>query len=291
MAEKKVSLWKRLKFKFRITVVNDTMYEEVFRFRVSLLRIIVGLGILAMLLVLITSYLIAFTSIREWIPGYPDKNFRTEMLATSLRLDSIQGEIDKRDNFIRSLQIMIGGGEYGQEPNDTLVNENTALSSVKYDTIMLQITEEELAFRTEIENEERFSLGLGMKPANKEYYHFYSPVTGYVVSQFNEKEKHYGIDVVTKKDAPVMAVLDGVVVFTDWTINTGHVVAIQHSNDLMTIYKHNSNLLCKQGDYVRAGQVIANVGDTGKETTGPHLHFEIWRAGNPLNPEDFIQFK
>lgn len=264
------------------------MYEEIFHIRISLLHVIVGLGFLALLLVLITSYLIAFTSIKEWIPGYPDGNVRSEIIANALRLDSIEAELDKRDNFIRSLQVMIGGGEYGTAA-DTI--DSAVGTTTHFDTIIMQITEEELAFRTEIENEERFSLGLGIKPTNKEYYHFYPPVSGYVINSFNEKERHYGIDVVTKKDAQVMAVLDGVVIFTDWTINTGHVVAIQHANNLMSIYKHNSVLLCKQGDYIRTGQVIANVGNSGHETTGTHLHFEMWRAGTPLNPEDFIQFK
>lgn len=287
----KISFWKRLRYKFRLVVLNETMFEEIFRIRLSLMQIIVGLGVLALILVLVTSYLIAFTSIREWIPGYPDGNFRTEMLETSLRLDSIQGELDKRDNFIRSLQIMIGGGEYGTELEEQFNADTMHHYNTQYDTIMLQISEEEQAFRLALEEEERFSLGLGIKPANKEYYHFYPPVTGYVVSSFNELEKHYGVDVVTKKDAQVMSVLDGVVIFTDWTVNTGHVIAIQHANNMMSIYKHNSTVLCKQGDYVRTGQVIANVGNTGKETSGPHLHFEMWRAGNPLNPEDFIQFK
>ena len=287
----KISFWKRLRYKFRLVVLNETMFEEIFRIRLSLMHVIVGLGVLALILVLVTSYLIAFTSIREWIPGYPDGNFRTEMLETSLRLDSIQSELDKRDNFIRSLQIMIGGGEYGTELEEQFNADTSYHHNTQYDTIMLQISEEEQAFRLALEEEERFSLGLGIKPANKEYYHFYPPVTGYVVSSFNELEKHYGVDVVTKKDAQVMSVLDGVVVFTDWTINTGHVIAIQHANNMMSIYKHNSVVLCKQGDYVRTGQVIANVGNTGKETSGPHLHFEMWRAGNPLNPEDFIQFK
>lgn len=287
----KISFRKRLRHKFRLTIINDTTYEMIFRIRLSLMHVIIGIGVLSLILVLVTSYLIAFTSIRNWIPGYPDSSFRTEMLETALRVDSIQSELDKRDNFIRSLQIMIGGGEYGIEESDTTNLEEVADAN-GYDTIMLRLTEEERAFRTELEDEERFSLGLGIKPTNKEYYHFYSPVSnGYVVSPFNEKEKHYGIDVVTKSEAPVMAILDGVVVFTDWTINTGHVVAIQHANNLMSIYKHNSILLCKQGDYVRTGQVIANVGNSGKETSGPHLHFEMWRAGNPLNPEDFIQFK
>ncbi|MDE6451616.1 MAG: M23 family metallopeptidase, partial [Odoribacter sp.] len=103
--------------------------------------------------------------------------------------------------------------------------------------------------------------------------------------------RHYATDGAAKSRPKLAAVLDGVVVFAGWTVKTGYVIQVQHANDLLSIYKHNSVLLKKQGDYVRAGEVLAAVGNTGEESSGPHLHFELWRAGNPLNPEDFIKFK
>ena len=114
---------------------------------------------------------------------------------------------------------------------------------------------------------------------------------GIVTQSFDEKKRHYGTDIVAKANAKVAAVLDGVVIFTDWTVKTGYVIQVQHTNDLISVYKHNSILLKKQGDYVRAGEVLVVVGNTGEESSGPHLHFELWRAGNPLNPENFIKFK
>ena len=130
-----------------------------------------------------------------------------------------------------------------------------------------------------------------MKAHHHDYYHFFPPVEGIVTQSFDEKKRHYGTDIVAKANAKVAAVLDGVVIFTDWTVKTGYVIQVQHTNDLISVYKHNSILLKKQGDYVRAGEVLGVVGNTGEESSGPHLHFELWRAGNPLNPENFIKFK
>lgn len=159
------------------------------------------------------------------------------------------------------------------------------------DTIRFQISEQENEFRAAIEERERFNLSLGMKEQNHDYYHFFPPVEGIVTQSFDEKKRHYGTDIVAKANAKVAAVLDGVVIFTDWTVKTGYVIQVQHTNDLISVYKHNSILLKKQGDYVRAGEVLGVVGNTGEESSGPHLHFELWRAGNPLNPENFIKFK
>ena len=172
-------------------------------------------------------------------------------------------------------------------------NERSREDTARYrnDTIRFQISEQENEFRAAIEERERFNLSLGMKEQNHDYYHFFPPVEGIVTQSFDEKKRHYGTDIVAKANAKVAAVLDGVVIFTDWTVKTGYVIQVQHTNDLISVYKHNSILLKKQGDYVRAGEVLGVVGNTGEESSGPHLHFELRRAGNPLNPENFIKFK
>ena len=244
MAKEKVRLWDRLKYKYKLSVINETSYEEVFNFRLSQLHVLTALSVLAVILVVLTILLIAFTDLREFIPGYPDGNMRQE---------------------------------------DTARYRN--------DTIRFQISEQENEFRAAIEERERFNLSLGMKEQNHDYYHFFPPVEGIVTQSFDEKKRHYGTDIVAKANAKVAAVLDGVVIFTDWTLKTGYVIQVQHTNDLISVYKHNSILLKKQGDYVRAGEVLGVVGNTGEESSGPHLHFELWRAGNPLNPENFIKFK
>ena len=286
MAKEKVRLWDRLKYKYKLSVINETSYEEVFNFRLSQLHVLTALSVLAVILVVLTILLIAFTDLREFIPGYPDGNMRQMIAQNALRVDSLDNELLKRDRFFKSIRLVLNGG-------DTTSLERSREDTARYrnDTIRFQISEQENEFRAAIEERERFNLSLGMKEQNHDYYHFFPPVEGIVTQSFDEKKRHYGTDIVAKANAKVAAVLDGVVIFTDWTVKTGYVIQVQHTNDLISVYKHNSILLKKQGDYVRAGEVLGVVGNTGEESSGPHLHFELWRAGNPLNPENFIKFK
>ena len=286
MAKEKVRLWDRLKYKYKLSVINETSYEEVFNFRLSQLHVLTALSVLAVILVVLTILLIAFTGLREFIPGYPDGNMRQMIAQNALRVDSLENELLKRDRFFKSIRLVLNGG-------DTTSLERSREDTARYrnDTIRFQISEQENEFRAAIEERERFNLSLGMKEQNHDYYHFFPPVEGIVTQSFDVKKRHYGTDIVAKANAKVAAVLDGVVIFTDWTVKTGYVIQVQHTNDLISVYKHNSILLKKQGDYVRAGEVLGVVGNTGEESSGPHLHFELWRAGNPLNPENFIKFK
>ena len=286
MAKEKVRLWDRLKYKYKLSVINETSYEEVFNFRLSQLHVLTALSVLAVILVVLTILLIAFTGLREFIPGYPDGNMRQMIAQNALRVDSLENELLKRDRFFKSIRLVLNGG-------DTTSLERSREDTARYrnDTIRFQISEQENEFRAAIEERERFNLSLGMKEQNHDYYHFFPPVEGIVTQSFDEKKRHYGTDIVAKANAKVAAVLDGVVIFTDWTVKTGYVIQVQHTNDLISVYKHNSILLKKQGDYVRAGEVLGVVGNTGEESSGPLLHFELWRAGNPLNPENFIKFK
>lgn len=286
MAKEKVRLWGRLKYKYKLSVFNETSYEEIFSMRLSQLHVLTALSVLSVILITLTILLIAFTGLKEFIPGYPDGNMRRMIAENALRTDSLEMELAKRDRFLKSLQSVLRGEDYDQDEQraDSVRNN--------YDTIKFDISPEENAFRAAIEERERFNLSVGMKKEmNNDYYHFFPPVEGIITRSFDEKSGHFGIDLVAKAHSNVSAVMDGVVIFTDWTIKTGYVIQIQHANNLVSVYKHNSTLLKKQGDYVRAGEVIAVVGNTGEETTGPHLHFELWRAGNPLNPENFIKFK
>ncbi len=283
MAKEKVRLWDRLKYKYKLSVINETSYEEVFNFRLSQLHVLTALSVLAVILVVLTILLIAFTDLREFIPGYPDGNMRQMIAQNALRVDSLENELLKRDRFFKSIRLVLNGG-------DTTSLERSREDTARYrnDTIRFQISEQENEFRAAIEERERFNLSLGMKEQNHDYYHFFPPVEGIVTQSFDEKKRHYGTDIVAKANAKVAAVLDGVVIFTDWTVKTGYVIQVQHTNDLISVYKHNSILLKKQGDYVRAGEVLGVVGNTGEESSGPHLHFELWRARNPLHPEKFI---
>jgi murein DD-endopeptidase MepM/ murein hydrolase activator NlpD len=286
--ENKEKFWKRIRYKYKFSIFNEDTYEEKVAARLSLLTVISFFSVVAVILVVATIWLIAFTGLREFIPGYPDGNMRKMITYNSLKTDSLEMEILKRDRYFTSLRKVLRGENYN--PAEELHNDSLRPN---YDTIKFDLSTEESAFRAEIEEKERFNLILGVENndnANREFYHFSPPVEGVLSRSFDEKTGHYGIDIVAKYDAKVSTVLDGTVIFTDWTIKTGYVIIVQHANNFLSVYKHNSILLKKQGDYVRAGEAIAVIGNTGEETTGPHLHFELWRSGNPLNPQNFITF-
>ena len=288
MKSKKRKYWNKLKNRYKLTIFNESTYEEVMHLRLSPLQVLTALSSLAVVLIILTIMLIAFTNLREFIPGYPDQHQRRQLTQNALRIDSLIEEVQKRDRFLYSIQMVLRGEEL-----DT-TSLAVANGDVKgnYDTTMLGVSQEEAGFREVMEREERYNLSLGqVSSSNDDFYHFFPPINGIVTNHFDEGTRHYGVDLVAKQNSNVLSVLDGVVIFTDWTIKTGYVIQVQHNGNLISIYKHNSVLLKKQGDFVRAGEAIAVVGNTGEETTGPHLHFELWQAGKALNPETFIKFK
>jgi murein DD-endopeptidase MepM/ murein hydrolase activator NlpD len=168
-------------------------------------------------------------------------------------------------------------------------------SAKNYKAIKFSTSPEDSVLRTRVENEERYNLTLG--PTTSESVsslaslHFFPPVKGIVSARYEIRTKHFGTDIVTKPKALVSAVLDGTVIFTGWTMETGFVIEVQHPNNIISVYKHNASLLKETGDLVRAGDAISVVGDSGElYTSGPHLHFEIWYKGSPLDPEKHILF-
>ncbi|MGL5683540.1 MAG: murein hydrolase activator EnvC family protein [Marinifilaceae bacterium] len=289
MRIKKKKLWDKLKFRYKITVTNDTTLEETFSAKLSMLHGIITMSVVAVIGTALIIILLAFTNLKVFIPGFPSGQLRAQIISNMVRADSLEQEIYKRDQYFQGLREVFGQNvtPLPDSPTLTEVQENVS----PLDTMTFAISETESAFRAEIEQKERFNLSVGMKNQENEYYHFFPPVEGIVSRAYNEKNKHFGTDIVAKQDAKVTSVLDGMVVFADWTIKTGYVIHVQHKNNLLSIYKHNSVLLKQQGDYVRAGEVLAVVGNTGEESSGAHLHFELWRGGNPLDPENFIKFK
>lgn len=285
--KRKKNFWNKLKNRYKLTIFNESTYEEVMHFRLSPLHVFMALSTLAVVLITLTIILIAFTNLREFIPGYPDRAMRRQITLNALRVDSLMVELNKKDQFFQSIRMVMTG-----EDGDTTARVTTSVEKINHDTIVMGTTPEENGFREMIEEKERFNLSLGqISSSPDDFYHFFPPLQGIVTNHFDEAKRHFGIDLVTKQNTNVASVLDGVVVFADWTVETGFVLAIQHSSNLVSIYKHNSVLLKRQGDFVRAGEVISIVGNTGEETTGLHLHLELWKAGKPINPENYIKFK
>jgi murein DD-endopeptidase MepM/ murein hydrolase activator NlpD len=235
-----------------------------------------------------TTALIAFTNLREFIPGYPDVTMRRNILVSAIRLDSLEKELALRDKYFENLNAIIAGNQ----PVSSLTLRDTTRN---YNTITFRTSPEDSSLRAQIERDDRYNLTLGPGAAESVTslagLHFFPPVKGIVSGKFDPRSKHFGTDIVTKPKSPVDAALDGTVIFTGWTMETGFVIEVQHSNNIVSVYKHNASLLKETGDMVRTGEAIAIVGDSGElYTSGPHLHFEIWYKGSPLDPEKHIIF-
>jgi murein DD-endopeptidase MepM/ murein hydrolase activator NlpD len=273
--------------KYRFSVYNDTSFEEVWRIRLTKYNAFLLITFLVLFIISATSMLIAFTNIREFIPGYPDVLMRRNILMSAIRLDSLERELDLRDKYFANLNAIISG----KQPVEIIAQRDT---NKRYDAIKFTNSTEDLALRSKIEQEEKYTLTLGPRipeTTSLASLHFFPPVKGIVSGKYDIRTKHFGTDIVTSPKSPVMAALDGTVIFTGWTMETGYVIEIQHNNNLVSVYKHNSALLKEAGDLVRAGEAISVVGDSGElYTSGPHLHFEIWYKGSPLDPEKHILF-
>lgn len=293
MAEQKnnknLKWYQKLRNKYRLVIFNDETFEERLSFRLSRMNVFVFLGSLAIILVSLTIVIIAFTPLREFIPGYMDPAVPKRLYALQKQADSLEKDVERKIMYIENIRNIIEGNVLGdtvmQEPNE----------EINYDTIELEKSRDDSLFRAEYERENRYNLYIyeddnPFGEVSLANLNFFAPMKGSITNNFNLAEKHYGIDLVTGGDKTVKATLDGTVILSDWTLETGYVIGIQHSNNFVSIYKHNSDLLKKIGNYVKAGEPIAIVGETGELSTGPHLHFELWYNGAPVNPRDYIAF-
>lgn len=284
--KKKEKKLQKLKNKYRLVILNDDTFEEKISIRLSQLNVfsIVGLG--SLLLIILVTIIIAFTPLREFIPGYTDVNIRKQGIENSLKVDSLEIAVKQREQYIENINKIIQGELI--KYSDSIVVDTT----LNYKNISNQPIEEDSLLRVMIETEEKYNLfkTAGRTPNDISNFIFFTPIKGIITDEFDPKIDHFGIDLVAPKNEAIKATLDGTVIFAEWTVETGYVIHLQHSNNLMSIYKHNSSLLKKQGDKVRAGDVIAIVGNSGELSTGPHLHFELWYNGIPLNPQQYIVF-
>jgi len=283
--DKKKSNWRD---KYRFSVINDHTLEEVWRIILTRYNAFLLITFIFLFVIWGTSTLITFTNLREFIPGYPDVTMRRNILLSAIRLDSLDRELKLRDKYFDNLNSIISG-------NQPVTQSNRQDTTKDYKDIKFNTSPEETKLRARVENEDRYNLSLGQSAPESisgiANLHFFPPVKGIISGRYEVRTKHFGTDIVTKPRAIVSSVLDGTVIFTGWTMETGFVIEVQHSNNIISLYKHNASLLKEAGDLVRAGEAISIVGDSGElYTTGPHLHFEIWYKGSPLDPEKHISF-
>jgi murein DD-endopeptidase MepM/ murein hydrolase activator NlpD len=282
----KRSLAKRLRDKFRLIIYNDSSYKEIWYIRLTRMNIIILTASVAVLIVVGIFALVAFTGIRQLIPGYPDENLRRTIHMNAVRLDSLENEIRMRDQYFQTIRSLVAG----KEPVDPVNFGDTTMETA---SVEFARSVEDSLLRMQIEQEEQYNL-LALSnqrpPTDLAGIHFFAPLRGLVTLPFKATENHFGTDIVAAPNEVVKATLDGTVIMDAWTVETGYVIHIQHENNLVSVYKHNSELLKKSGNMVKAGDAIAIIGNSGELTTGPHLHFELWHNGTPIDPQSYIVF-
>lgn len=281
----KKSFWHRIRFKYKLSFFNETTLEEVWSFHLSQLSAFVSLALFAFFLIAITSFIIIKTPIRNYLPGYLDVEVRKEIVQNTLRADSLERVLTIQALYLNNVAGILSG----TLPIDSIKRiDSLAQADVNYE---IPRTEAEQTFLKTLEEEEKFNLTvLNPTAAVTDGVIFYKPVNGVISANYEADIKHYGVDIAAEVKESVMSTLDGTVVFTGFDPNFGNVIQIQHKNGFLSIYKHNELVLKQPGDQVVAGEAIALVGNTGKLSTGPHLHFELWYRGTPVNPEEYIVF-
>lgn len=286
MAKEKKSLGKKLLHRYRLVILNEDTFEERISFKINRLFVIILTFVFSILLIALTSALIVYTPLKTYIPGYTDRDFKQDATNLNIKIDSLQKVVQTQNFYFESIKRVLKGEV------DTIVYNQDSLKNSQ----PLSVSREELMpseadsiLRAKVEEEDRFNV---LESAIFESdFSLFQPVEGIVSNSFDVEAKHYAVDIATDKNEPVKSVADGRVIFSEWTAETGFVIIIEHQFSLISVYKHNSSLLKSQGDFVTSGEVIALTGDTGDLSTGTHLHFELWVDGNPIDPQEFINFE
>jgi murein DD-endopeptidase MepM/ murein hydrolase activator NlpD len=289
MAEEKEKkkILKKLQNKYRLVLMHDETFEERNSWVLSPLSVFTLVSSATLLLIIVVVYVVAFTPMRELIPGYTDPTLRREAISLAITMDSMQNELRIKDAYLNNIRNIMLGKDTGevQMQKDTIQ---------KYEKLNLSaVSKQDSAMRKMIESQDKYSLNFTTDKTSKSdisSFFFFTPLNGMVSNSFNTKEKHFGVDIVAPKNEAIKAVLDGTVILSCWTSDGGYVIQLQHDNNLVSIYKHNSAVLKKEGAFVKAGEAIAIIGNSGELTTGPHLHLELWYNGNAINPQDYMRF-
>ncbi|TXB61615.1 M23 family metallopeptidase [Phaeodactylibacter luteus] len=284
---------KRLQNTYRFIIMNNDTFEEVGSYRLTLMNVYVAASTIVVLVAILVVLAIAFTPIRRYVPGYGQGgDGRREVERLYREVDGLREQLNAQREYSESIKrVLIGDYETAEEVESQQLE-------VGADTLAeVERSPEEEQLRQELELQEvgqaaRQGKNVSFSPGDVplEQMFFSPPVTGEISAIFMPDKKHYGVDVLAPKNTAIKAAMDGFIFFADWTLETGNTIGIQHANNTITFYKHNSSLLKKSGSYVKAGEAVAIIGNTGTLTDGPHLHFELWHKGKPVDPTEYIKF-
>ena len=284
MKNRRKAFWKNFKFKYKLTITNENTLEEIVGIHVSKLNGVSVLLSAVTVIFLIASLIIAFTPLRNYLPGYMNSEVREQIVLNALRADSLQWVLERQRMYIMNIQDIISGNVKVDS-----VQSIDSLTAIRSEELM-ERTQAEDEFRKQYEETERYNLTTIDNASVVTGLVFFRPTRGMVTSEFDANTKHFGIDIAASPNESVLATLDGTVILATYTADTGYLIQVQHGQNLVSVYKNCGSLLKKVGDVVKAGEAIALVGKAAEKTGGPHLHFELWNRGRALDPSKYIVF-
>ena len=275
----------KLRFQYRVSVLNENTLEESWHIRLSRLSVLIYGSSLVLITFILLTLLIYVTPIRYYLPDYGDTGSRSAIISESMYTDSLLRSIELQAGYNEMIREIIKGNI---KADSVLSMDSVQLKETA--TNYLEKSKKEKEFIEKFEREEKYNLSTIEAKTNDNMYVFFRPTKGVISSAFNLQENQTGIYIITAANETVASVLAGTVVYAAFTFEYGWVIQIQHENNYLSIYKNNTRLLKKPGDNVKAGEGIAITGEGGENKTGTQFYFELWKQGKPVNPEDVIIF-
>lgn len=288
MSKSKKTLYERLTERYFLVIRNEENLQETTVAGLSNGRVLLAASSLLVFLFFL-SLTLAQTLLERWYdPRFAQLEANKRLLELAVQVDSLAIEVDRKDKFILNIQrILSGDTSNATAPGELLKGQDKPLNQIGE----MNLGDAGAEFRKDFEQSD-FSLSAmsGKKNNDLADTYFFSPITGFISDKYDARKGHFGVDVVAKANEPVKCIADGTVIVSSWTQDSGNVIMVQHQSNLISVYKHNAELLKKVGTFVNAGEIISIVGNSGEMTSGPHLHLELWYNGNSVNPEEFVTF-
>ena len=278
--------FKKLFNDYKVVVSSEDTFEEKFAFKASKINVFVLMLVYSVILISFTISVVFFTQLRELVPGYSSSDLLSRAIYLTQKTDSLERQIELNNKFYKSIEDVLSGKtdefiERDNIPTDSSLNDKSLFS--------ISPNSEDSILRNYVDSQDKFNLTKNELVIENKM--FFSPIKGDITQTFNFEENHFAIDIAADIGTPVKSILDGKILFSEWSVDTGHVIIVDHGDNIVSVYKHNSKSLKEQNDFVQAGEVIAYSGNQGSLSSGPHLHFELWKNGTPIDPEPLLNFQ
>ena len=278
--------FKKLFNDYKVVVSSEDTFEEKFAFKASKINVFVLMLVYSVILISFTISVVFFTQLRELVPGYSSSDLLGRAIYLTQKTDSLERQIELNNKFYKSIEDVLSG-----KTDEFIERDNIPIDSGLNDKNLFSISpnSEDSILRNYVDSQDKFNLTINELVIENKM--FFSPIKGDITQTFNFEENHFAIDIAADIGTPVKSILDGKIIFSEWSVDTGHVIIVDHGDNIVSVYKHNSKSLKEQNDFVQAGEVIAYSGNQGSLSSGPHLHFELWKNGTPIDPEPLLNLQ